>query len=723
MDSSKTSTNNNKLPSNLPQLQNLIKRDPESYREEFERQRAVYEAMCVIFEQNPTRYNDDLHHIIMFMAQVAQCYPDKLKEYPQELMNLLRRHGSVLHPEMRMSFVKALVLLRNKNLISPTDLHKLFFQLLHFQDKNLRKFLKEHIITDIKNINAKCRDMKLNKELQNFMHEMLVSRHAVAAKTSLDVLIQLYHKRVWKDAKTVNIISNACFSKVTKIMATAIRFFIGKDDEEDDKGSDSDSDGEGTKVDLKAAVMANKVKKKTKKQNKKLEKIKSLAHKNQKKKTTKASFDFSALHLVHDPQSLAERLYRRLEKMNERFEVKLMTMNMISRLIGVHQLYLPNFYPMVQRFLFPHQQEVTRVMVFAAQAAHSQVPPDDLEPVLKTLADNFVTERYSNEVIAMGLNAIRELCFRNPYCMSEDLLQDLTQYKSHKDKGVMMAARSLIAVFRDKNPELLRKKDRGAPTELTMEKKQEKFGENTAKSYIPGAEILAFKTNEIEDFGSDSDSDSDDGWVDVPSGNYDVTFDAVDDDDEDEDIKNRVKKKTEEGDDDDEKIYSAKEAVKEVMKLTAEERASKAEDIVSSRFLTDEDFARIAAAQAFKQVEKFNQSKKNKRGKKRKQMEDEVTMEAQELVPLKNIEMIYKKRKHDREARMETVLAGREGRANFGATKGRLNPHASTTNREKAKSKNFMMMKHKNAGKQKMSFRDRQQRLKLSLLRKKKFRV
>lgn len=66
-----------------------------------------------------------------FSVQVAQCYPDKLSGFPQELSVLLKRHSTVLHPEMRMSFVKALVLLRNKNLLSPTDLHMLFFQLLH----------------------------------------------------------------------------------------------------------------------------------------------------------------------------------------------------------------------------------------------------------------------------------------------------------------------------------------------------------------------------------------------------------------------------------------------------------------------------------------------------------------------------------------------------------------------------------------------------------------
>lgn len=715
-----TKANNNKLPSNLPQLQNLIKRDPPSYREEFERQHSVYEALCVIFEQNPTVYNNDLHQMVTFLSQVAQCYPDKLSGFPQEVSVLLKRHSTVLHPEMRMSFVKALMLLRNKNLLSPTDLHMLFFQLLQCQDKNLRKFLKQHIVTDIKNINARSKNAKLNKELQNFMHEMLSSRHAVAAKTSLDVMIELYHKKVWNDIKTVNTITTACFSKVTKIMVAAIKFFIGRDEEEDeDKDSeDSDSDDETEKKSVKATMMAMRVNKKTRKKQRKIDKAKALVKKSQKEKKTKTNFDFSALHLVHDPQSLAERLFHRLEKMNERFEVKLMTMNFISRLIGVHQLYLPNFYPLVNRFLFPHQREVTKVMVFAAQAAHPLVPPDDLSPVLRTLADNFVTERYSSEVMAMGLNAIRELCARNPYCMSDSLLQDLTQYKTHKDKGVMMAARSLITLFRDKNPELLFKKDRGAPTELGAEKRQENFGENRAINYIPGAEILAFKTDGDEGLGS-SDDESDDNWVDMSD---DDESNSDTNESNDSKKKNDKQDENEAEDEEKEKVFSAKEALQEVMKLTAEERAEKAADIASSRFLTDEDFARIAATQAAKRVEKYTQSSKKKRGKKRKATDNTAGSGSGELVSLKNIEMIYKKRKHDKDARIESVVAGREGREKFGVKKGRMNPNASTTNREKVKGKNFMMLKHKVAGKQKQSFRTKQMKLKNALLKQKKFR-
>ena len=47
---------------------------------------------------------------------------------------------------------------------------------------------------------------------------------------------------------------------------------------------------------------------------------------------------FSALHLLHDPQDFAEKLFKKLEKSTEKFEVRLMLMALISRLIGVHQV-------------------------------------------------------------------------------------------------------------------------------------------------------------------------------------------------------------------------------------------------------------------------------------------------------------------------------------------------------------------------------------------------
>lgn len=96
----------------------------------------------------------------------------------------------------------------------------------------------------------------------------------------------------------------------------------------------------------------------------------------------------------------AEKLFNQLDKRHDRIEVKMLTLDLISRLIGVHQLFVFNFYPYVQRYLQPRRfgefffptnyftrmfvnitilpllSEVTKLLQFVAQATHELIPPD-----------------------------------------------------------------------------------------------------------------------------------------------------------------------------------------------------------------------------------------------------------------------------------------------------------------------------------------------------------
>lgn len=317
---------NNQLPDNLPQLQNLIKRDPESYKDNFLQQYRHYESVLEIFKLSPDKENKRLDELVMFLAQVAQCYPTELKTFPQQIVEILKTHSTNLDPDMRNTFCRALILLRNKQLVSALDLLELFFQLLNCQDKNLRTFLENHIVTDIKNMNAKHKDMKLNSTLQNFMFSQLKNAMPKAAKMSIDIMIELYKKNVWNDAKTVNVIATlGCFSKFLKVQVASLKFFLGHDKDEEEE---SDSDNE---PDIKSAIMQNRVNKKTKKRQKQLDSAKKLFVKAQKKKSKAPVFNFSAVHLIHNPQGMAENLFKQLQNTNERFEVKLMHLDVISR--------------------------------------------------------------------------------------------------------------------------------------------------------------------------------------------------------------------------------------------------------------------------------------------------------------------------------------------------------------------------------------------------------
>ena len=96
--------------------------------------------------------------------------------------------------------------------------------------------------------------------------------------------------------------------------------------------------------------------------------------------------------------------------------------------------------------------------------------------------------------------------------MTEDLLRDLVEYKTYKDKAVMMASKSLIQLFRTTCPELLHKRDRGRPTEATVDLKRKEFGETDAAEFVPGAEVVEDEDEEGDesDAEDDSEEESDD---------------------------------------------------------------------------------------------------------------------------------------------------------------------------------------------------------------------
>ncbi|CAN0468599.1 unnamed protein product, partial [Discosporangium mesarthrocarpum] len=100
-------------------------------------------------------------------------------------------------------------------------------------------------------------------------------------------------------------------------------------------------------------------------------------------------------------------------------------MNFISRVIGAHRLLLLPFYSHVQRYVTSQQKEVTHVLAYLVQACHDLVPPDEVLPVVKAVAYNFVTERCPGEVMAVGINSIKEVVKRVPTVLEEEGMEAL----------------------------------------------------------------------------------------------------------------------------------------------------------------------------------------------------------------------------------------------------------------------------------------------------------
>lgn len=178
---------------------------------------------------------------------------------------------------------------------------------------------------------------------------------------------------------------------------------------------------------------------------------------------------------------------------------------------------MPNFYPFLLKYMQPHQQHITHILAYAAQACHELVDPDVIEPLIRQLVNSFVVDRMSADVQAFGLNTIREMCLRCPLAMTETLLHDLAQYKTAREKGIRMASRSLIQLFRSVNPALLRKKDRGRDADVG--KAPAAFGEKKVMEHLDGIELLEEdeRRRAAGELDSDEGEEGWEGWEDAGS--------------------------------------------------------------------------------------------------------------------------------------------------------------------------------------------------------------
>ncbi|PYI23000.1 SDA1-domain-containing protein [Aspergillus japonicus CBS 114.51] len=718
-----------KVEADLPNLQHKIRRDPKSYIEDFRAQHYQYESHREIFMAAPSSATDtgiiSLRELIDFIAHVADCYPEITKDFPQQLMDILTQHHLILQAELREKIVGSLVLLRKKELLdSATLLQTLFPILISTPSKTLRALLFQKILMDLRSSNAKSTNHKLNRTMQTVLYNLVTSdRTSSKGLWAIKLTRELWKRQIWTDAKAVEVMKEASLATNEKVIVGGIRFFLGGDKEREEM-EDESSDEEA--IDMGRVKHIVGINKKTKKKARAVEKARATVKRRERKKNQPHPLNFSALHLLHDPQGYAESLFsKHLQSTKSKLNLdqKLLVLQLVTRLVGLHKLHIMHLYSYFQKYLTPRQPSVTSFLASLAQASHDLVPPDDLEPLVQKIANEFVSEASAAEVASAGLNAIREICARQPLAMNETLLQDLVMYRKSKDKGVVMAARGLLSLFRELNPEWLKRRDRGKEASMGLrsgDKKEKRFAEQAAGG-IEGIELLEqwkeeerrkkraekglasdAEDDDEEDeednwdawnVEEDEDSDDSDGWIQVQS---DAEIELSDSDDDDEDSK-RPKKKAKS--DEETAAETAAEATTEASK--AQKELDQKLSLAATRILTPADLAKLqelrteAAVNALAGV-KGRQSASNRHH------DDPLT--AEEIEGLAALSA----GKATREERIAHAKEGKTDRADHKSVTAKRKEKKdaqgkSTTNKEKARKKNFLMTLGKAKSKNKRS--------------------
>lgn len=468
----------------LTELQGEVKKDPELYKETVIELIKEYSLLFSLFPESPSSPNVRLGELISFLSQISPYFLSELKNFPSQLLNILNNYYSALDSEFRMLLFQGLMLLRNREQIPAMSILPICFKLFRCQDKTLRLQAFNFIIKDIKKVNKHTQNYKINKQLQGFIYEMIEDTNITAAKKSLHVLMTLYKKRIWIDNRTVNVIANACLLKESKLVMIGCTFLLVADNDQFDSDSEGDDEAPSTKI-----IGAKKTKAKL---NQKERAVKHFHKRNRRKerKFDKGEPSFLTIDQLNNPQGFVETLLHNLQKFfnKGKHELQSIMLQVTARIVGRHKLMLTDLYPFIQKFITPKSKKVTQMLIICAEATHELVPPQELNPVIKKVLDNFLSEHCSEEYIVLGLNCLREICKRQPLVMTKELLEHINTFKNFKNKSVVMATAGLVNLFKEIRPSLLRNKLREGEVDMVGE-----YGEVKVYTRVPGAELLEEK--------------------------------------------------------------------------------------------------------------------------------------------------------------------------------------------------------------------------------------
>ena len=760
----------------LPQLQNLCKRDPAGYREDYDAQVRRLESECGILKLSPQSPSPRLIELIQFAGAVSSSSykgeeSDRISnmliellvgssnEETEKLNSQSVVHISMptaalqLHRDVRKTCVSALILMRNKGVIEPLKLLELFFRIMAVvPDKGLRELLYKHIVNDIRNINKKGKkDEKVNRSIQSFLHRV-VSTHGqegdgdetatdIAAKRATDMVCELYRRQVWTDDRTVAILASAVTSKNSTVMCRSMRFFLNIEEKmaEDKKRSEEEEWDSSRKVDMHAfskktksrVAHVNRQIKNRKKQQQARDNSDDWIDLRDDAGVEAAKKLYPAIELLRDPQGLAEAVLKKLKTPKSiPFKVKILMLNFVTRLVGNHELLVLSLYPFLQKYMGGHQRDVTAILAYTVQGCHDQVPPDEIYGILKTIAHNFITERCSEEQMAVGINACRAICARVPSVLSleesqessgstvmdvEAFARDLSAYSNHRDRSVSISGRGWTNFIRETYPTLLAGKDRGSLGSALhrAQAKPMRYGERKIASGVAGADLLveyeSKKAAHLKKMAENPDGES---------GDEEEEEEGIEDYDEDEG-ESGDEEEVEKGSDAEEEVMEMKsgddeeapdlvvpeeaegeDKVIDLSKMTQEERDKLKQHVSSTRVFTAGDFEKMRRL-----VEREDRARRDPREAARRKRAIAQGREFEELSDEESVAdsddeeirisgainpgdiMAEAKRKRTHKAeKLKKIIAGRDAFESKERAGG-------STNIEKARKKNFLMSK------------------------------
>ena len=460
---------------NLPMLQDKINQDNQSYKEEFNKILELFKRQFNIVLFRPNKSIKNFKELLLFFSHISNLFQNELSFIPVGLIQILQENYLIIPHEMRLAMVDSLSLLRKKDLLSPLETLPLFFSLMKCQDKILRKKLSDCIISDLTKINSNHKNNEVNKNIQTYCEKLLNEPNKKLGRKTLNIMISLYQKKIWNDSRTVNAIGQCVAVSDQKMSRAACQFFLS---EYEVNEIDTSSEEELDQLKNKYKLLGKANNRKTKARKNKLKLLmKSIERKENRHSKVKINKDFMPIDLLNDPLKFSEELFKKANNQKLNFSTKLILIRLLGRVLGRHRLFLENYFNFMLNFITSNQKDIGLIMASLIEACHDTIPPSELEPIINKLFDNFISENFRPPIVTLGLNTLREIIERCPYCITQAQFEEVENLKQYKHKSVSNAARSVVHVCKEMNEKFGR--DIGTS-----------FGQNKPDETIEGIDLL-----------------------------------------------------------------------------------------------------------------------------------------------------------------------------------------------------------------------------------------
>lgn len=419
-------------------LQLQVRKDPESHKSLYLNEVEKMRGMLRISRMDPSAKNPELCNLLVFIPSISHNYKEEI--ISGDIFNYALDCYSVLEKGLAHAAVTAIIILKKSKQIDASVFYRQTIPLIETMDKRTKTIFIQFLVSEI------CRDISNWEIIKDILYTAIKSGVEAHAKRAAYIFIHMISRNIWTDKETTEKVFDLLLGPSSSSVVNFIFMYLLDKLQLTVKEEDIDMPEEtkkGTKI--KKETLADKKKKEKKK--KEIEKKKA---KQAEKLAEKEPNIITLLKRIEGRGPYyAARIFKSIKSSEHSHELKLKMAQVVSRIAAYHKVTIKGFLGYMGRFMFPHQDNLPLVFSSIVQSIHLDVPTKEVEAVCEMIIDNFCSDHRDDEVIAYGVNALKEIIKRYPAAAKYDCVQFVLSFKKVKKQKAATASFALRKMIRE----------------------------------------------------------------------------------------------------------------------------------------------------------------------------------------------------------------------------------------------------------------------------------